>query len=219
MKHYNLSCTTYSLNELSEMAQRNAYSKWRGHSEYLHAGEVKDTLNKFCRLFDVECTRWEFDVYSHWFRFKVLNDTLCEDNMSGIRLAKYIWNNYAQYILTGKYFSLWSKTEISENNSRLGKLKSRRSKVLLSMDECPLTGVCFDCDVLTGIIKCLTYKKLYNSYEEVIEECLESLFDSAESDCEYQMSEEFFRSEAEANDYEYDKDGNVFSIPSCVHIA
>lgn len=219
MKQYNLSCTAYSLDELSEKAQARAFSKWLAHTEYFNTGEIEATLNEFCRLFDVKCNYWEFDAYSHSFRFKILNDAFDDENMNGIRLAKYIWNNYAKYIMQGKYFSLWSKTEKSENNPLMGKLKSRRSKVLLSMDDCPLTGVCFDCDVLSGVVKCLTYKKLYDSYEEIIDECLESLFKTAEQDCEYQISEEYFREEAAANDYEYDENGNVFSIPPCAYIA
>lgn len=161
----------------------------------------------------------DLDAYSYSFRFEIQNDAFEDENMNGIRLAKYIWNNYAKYIMQGKYFSLWSKTEKSEKNPQMGKLKSRRSKVLFSMDNCPLTGVCFDCDVLGGIIKCLTYKTLYDSYEAVIEECLEAFFKTAELECKYQISEEYFKEESAANDYEYDEDGNVFSIPPCAHIA
>lgn len=213
-KLYRGECRSYSIDELAEDAKQYAYHKWYQTAEYHGTDEIKATLNEFCRLFDVRCYSWEFDAYSHHFRFGILNDTLtCFENISGIRLATYIWNNYAQYITKGKYFSLWSKTERSEHNPAIRKLKSRHSRVMLSMEDCPLTGGCYDCNVLEPVIKCLSYQKLYNSYTELIEDCLDGLFLAAQKECEYVYSMEYFIDEARNNEYEYCSNGSAFRLP------
>lgn len=214
-KLYKGECKSYFLKELSEQAKQKAYEQWYSKITYYNGGnEVKETLERFCDYFDVDCYSWDFNSYDYNYKFRIENDILIDnENISGIRLAKYVWNNYAKYITKGKYFSLWSKTERSMNNPSMDKLKSRYSKVMTSMEDCPLTGVCFDCDALDPIIKCLAYQTLYNSYENLINECLDSLFKAARDDCEYAYSMERFEEDAINNEWEYNEDGSNFILP------
>lgn len=220
-KLYKGQCKSVHLEELSERAKQKAYEQWVSNVAYYNWGdEVKETLENFCNYFDVNCYSWDFSSYDYNYKFRIENDTLVDyENISGIRLATYIWNNFAKYISKGQYFSLWSKTEKSEMNPNMGKLKSRYSKVMTSMTECPLTGVCFDCDVLDPIIKCLTYQTLYDSYEDLVDECLDSLLKAAKADCEYSYSMECFEEDAANNEWEYNEDGSDFILPPNFHVA
>jgi len=215
MKSYRGTFKSYSIDELSEEAKEHAYNKWRNDDYYIWGDEVKATLNEFCRIFDIKMIDWSYDSCNYNYRFRVENDTLDnnESNLHGIRLATYIWNNYAKYIAKGKYYSLWSKTEKSERNPNMGKLKNRHSKVMSEMDNCPLTGVCYDCDILEPIIDCLTYKRMFDSYEDLIEQCLKDFFSACREECEWCESMEYFIDEAQANNYEYDVDGRAFYLP------
>ena len=215
MKHYKGECTSYSINELSEKAKERAYSKWECDDYYIWGKEVEATLDEFCKVFDIKMHDWSYDSCSSDYAFRIENDVLddTEADIKGIRLAVYIWNNYAKYITKGKYYSLWCKREKSEHNPNVGKLKTRYSKVMTQMDNCPLTGWCFDYEILDSIIKCLTYKKMYDSYKELVDECLSNFFDACVKDCQYCESMEYFIDMAEANDYEYDEYGNEFYLP------
>ena len=213
MKIYKGEFKSYQINELSEKAKRTAYEKWLPDSDLWQADELRATLDEFCKLFDVRCCNWEYDAYNYHYRFEV-NIEDGQDELSDIRLAKFVWNNYAPYISKGKYYSLWSKTEVSDRNPNCGKLKKRYSKVMSEMTNCPLTGVCYDYDILEPIIDCLTYKKMYASYSDLIEDCLDRFFSMAKKECEYAESFEYFIDDAEANSWEYDENGNAFRLPT-----
>ena len=120
--------------------------------------------------------------------------------------------NYAKYITKGRYYSLWSRIDKADNPYGK-KLKQRYSKVLTSLNDCPLTGVCYDVDILEPIIKCMTYQELYNSYEELVDACLDNLFKAARNSYEYEQSMEYFEEESLVNEYEYFEDGKAFYLP------
>ena len=213
---YDMEFKSYTIDELSDKAKEHAYSKWNNDDHYVWSREAEATLNEFCRIFDIKMDRWEYNSCNYSYRFTVQNDTLDDEdnNVTGLRLATYIWNNYAKYITKGKYYSLWSKTEKSEKNPSVGKLKFRYSKVMTEIDNCPLTGYCFDMNILDSIIDCLEYKKIYNNYRELIKECLDKFFNACVKDCEYCESMEYFVEEAQANEHEYDENGRAFYIPT-----
>lgn len=207
MKIYKGEFKSYQINELSEKAKQTAYEKWLQESYFWQADELRATLDEFCRLFDVRCYNWEYDTYNYHYRFEV-NIEDKQNELSDIRLAKFVWNNYAPYILKGKYYSKGKYVD--------GKYtyKHRYSSVMKTMDSCPLTGVCYDYVILEPIIDCLTYKKMYASYSDLIEECLDKFFNMAKKECEYAESFEYFIDIAEANSWEYDENGNAFRLPT-----
>ncbi len=63
----------------------------------------------------------------------------------------------------------------------------------LSVDDCPLTGVCWDTDVISGLRAGDT----------------ERILQSLHSDTEYQYSDEALEERCEANEYEFLEDGSV----------
>ena len=64
----------------------------------------------------------------------------------------------------------------------------------LSADDCPLTGVCWDADLIVGLREGNPSKVL----------------DAIHTDTEYQYSTEALIEMCEANEYEFNEDGSVF---------
>lgn len=209
MKTYNGILKAYSIDELSESARQKAYKNWYANRDDSYNSEKEATLKEFCEIFDITVTSYSYDEYRYNFDFEIDVDIF--KNINGIRLAKYIWNNYASYIEKGKYYSLSSKT--AKNKYNRAEIKNRHSKVFLIMNDCPLTGVCFDCDILDSIIDCLHYKKLYKDYQELICECLNKFFKACVQDTEYCNSMEYFIEENQNMEYEFDINGNNFYLP------
>lgn len=202
MKTYSL--VAYQLDELDENAKTNAYENWVEHADFPWFYEAKDTLDKFCKYFDVKVCTLDFERGNYDFYLTSSGDM---QELSDIRLAKYLWNNYARYIVQGKYYSLWSKTEKADNVYGK-KLKTRRSK-LLELDSCSLTGYYLDDAILEPIIKCLTYKELFESYDLLISDCLDNFFEAVKKDIKYNQSFECFEEYASINELEFDEDGNL----------
>lgn len=188
----------------------NAYNLWvkDPDSWCFYGDDNENTLKEFCKIFDVKMGSWFYDNYRYDFSFEVTVDDE-QNELSGIRLAKFVWNNYAGYISKGRYYS--TRGFLDENKKY--HYQHRYSKTMFSFDDCPLIGYCIDCSILQPIISCLNYKKSYESYKELIEDCLESFFTDCVADAEFYQSYENFMDMSCANDYEYNEDGTAFYLP------
>ncbi|MDL2248780.1 hypothetical protein LJB89_03700 [Tyzzerella sp. OttesenSCG-928-J15] len=210
MKKYNGTVDSYFLNELPQEAKDKSYKMYlESYDFFAQESAYVNTLDKFCYYFDVSCYDWTVDAYHHSFRCRVKNENV--EGLLGIRLATFVWNNYSQYIQTGKYYSIMSKS-LDSSESTAKKFKSRYSKVIKSMQGCPLTGVCYDYDILEPIYDCLTYKRFFRSYDELIKECLDRFFKAFSSEYAWELSMEGF--EEICRGLEYDIDGNMFNLPA-----
>ena len=197
----------YTFDELSEKAQRKAWEKSSFDFSEDYAAEFRETLAAFEKFFDIKVTH--YDVGSMMFKpsFDYVTAGDATDAPSGdpIRLAKFVWNNYADYILKGKYYSTGGKWIDGEYH-----YKKRYSKASFSFFACPLTGVCWDCDILQPVIDCLRYKRFYNSYDELIHACLSAFFAAWDSVIEYSCSFEYFADAADANEWYFTENGDFY---------
>src|SRR5690554_5862974 len=93
----------YQFAELSEEAKQQAIDDKRNSINHdFIMEEARETLNKFCNIFSIQ---WDSIDYLNpgYNSFKInIDDTIKE--LSGLRLAKYIWNNYKHDIFKGKYY-------------------------------------------------------------------------------------------------------------------
>lgn len=83
----------YNLHELTREAQAKAHSHWAEHFDYSWADENEKTLQAFEQIFNIKVDRWSYDDYSYWYRF-TSHYSEEEDNLKGVRLLKYLVNNY-----------------------------------------------------------------------------------------------------------------------------
>lgn len=200
----------YQFSELSDEAKEKAINNFRNNENdfYFITDDAGKSFEKFADIFSI--SNWDIDYCEPYRNNYRLN---FDDNvkaLSGQRLANYIWNNYRNDIFKGNYYSLWSKTEVSFKYYKEGHpvLKTRHSKIQLS-NSCVLTGVCYDNDVLNPIYDFLDKPKDNIDFETLISDCIYSLCHSVNSEIEYQYTDEAIIETIEANEYDFDEDGNL----------
>lgn len=199
----------YKFEELSEDAQQKAINK---HREVMDNDFIYDDTHKVVEAFnDVFETKegrnsW-LDVYTDHMEENILE-------LKGLRLQKYLWNNYKNQLFKGKYYSLWSKKDISYKYHKNGYpvLKSRYSKVL-KQNSCVLTGMCYDDDMLQPIYDFLEKRNFSNctiTFYHLINDCFDELRKTVENEIDYRNTDDAIIEEIKANEYEFTIDGNRF---------
>ena len=197
----------YTFNELSENAQRKAWEKSSFDFSDDHGQEFRETLSAFERIFDIKVYHYEIGsfLYKPTFEFTTAGPGADAPTGDPIRLARYIWNNYADYILRGKFYS----TRGEYINGKYT-YKARYSNVLKSLHNCPLSGVCYDYDILQPVIDCLHYKRFFDTYDELMHACLSAFFSVWDAEIEYSNSFEYFSEVAEINEWYFTENGEFY---------
>lgn len=202
----------YEYDELSLEAQERAFSEWyetQCEHEFYFSSEYKNSLEKFCDIFNVEMRRVEVDDAYYNFDFDINSEfewvhSLDDEHMRDERLSKFLYNHFYKKITKGKFYSTpgYYKDGKFHYSYRHSKIHPTRELVL--------TGMYTDYPIMEEIYLAIDQKKNYSSYEELILNCLESFFSSWKSDMEYSLSEDFFKEECYANGWEFDKNGNLW---------
>ena len=147
----------------------------------------------------MECYRTDF------------NNTLEEfdlEDLNGKLLFRYISREIMPYLIRGRLYSSGGKY----NKNGKYTYKSRRSKIMMeSFDVCPLTGMCYDCDVLEPLFDYYRYwaRPEYRdlTFRDVMERCYNSLFNTFHQEYEYWASDEAVREYLSEQDDLYYEDG------------
>lgn len=184
----------YALNELSEKAQNRAYCNWQQYHEYHNGADNRQTLKAFCALFDVYCNNHSYDTMTYNYSFFTRHTGKVE-NLSGVRLATYLYNHYFERLFVHKKF-------YTKNYK-----KSRESKVFYS-NECVLTGYCADVDILQPVYGFLEKPEECINFYDLIDICLNNFFAFCQCDYEAYMNEESF--EEDVSETLYFENGDVY---------
>lgn len=193
----------YKFSELSEKAQRRAWECEPDFSDS-YSSDYRATLAAFEKIFDISVYHWSVDDYRYSFDYVTAGRATEAPEGDALRLARFIWNNYAEYLMKGRYYSTQGQYIDGKYH-----YKHRYSKATFIMDNCPLTGFCADMDILQPVIDCLHYKAFFDSYEELIDNCLDSFFRAWRNEIEYCNSFEYFAEMCEINDYEFYETGEM----------
>ncbi len=228
----------YDYDELSPEAKKVALEEWQsGDVEHFWGGEVCDTLEKLEEELGIEVSRWSYSPYEHdsgIIRFIRYNDDQLA--LAGRRAQAFLWNNFAHLIMQPR-MKWYSKSQDGRVDLS-GCLRFdgdwtntyRKSKVFFGRTydgTCPLTGVSFDNDALDplgyfcfGVEWDEKAKKRVpipqpgrakwaaTTVEDVIRDCVDSLFRAARDDWADQFTEEFFAEHASANGFTFDESGH-----------
>ena len=93
----------FTINELSDKAKEKAHENYLNEDrEYVWENENRDSLDAFEDVFPIKVTNWSYDSYSGYISLRMETDYEEIDEMSGHRLATYIYNNDWQSITKGK---------------------------------------------------------------------------------------------------------------------
>lgn len=194
----------YTVKELDADAKEHAYEEWWKNDFYGWYGENTATLEKFCEVFPVKVTNYEYGPYGpNFVSFHMTTDQDEVENLSGQRLATYIWNNYGYALFKGKYYS----KPMMRNEDGTWKHKHRYSKIILETS-CVLTGYWIDMEILAEVYDFLK-KPDSRTFRELMDDCFHGWTKAASADIEASRSMEAFEEDAEANGWEFEEDGTI----------
>lgn len=205
----------YQFHELSDAAKQVALDAWGrdGFEADLCIQEAHESFKLFAEIFSIKWTQMDYEEsYRSEYRFR-LEDEILE--LSGQRLATYIWNNYKHDIFNGKYYGRLtdthadgSKIEKSEKHP-IGQRHLKRHSNCQMENCCVLTGVCYDDDLLDPMYKFLE-KPSEMDFRDLLEDCIHSLQRSVQSEIEARNTDEAIAETIEANEYEFYENGERY---------
>jgi hypothetical protein len=200
-----LTIKVYKFSELSEEIQLNIWQK-SSFSDDFWVYEFRASLRAFADLFSLTaCGRTIFDYQTNFFTNI--------DDISGLRLYKYLVNNYWNDLFKPKFIKsiprkIYGRQFKLEHKNYSGKDVTFIYSKINRDSDCPLTGVCYDYNVLSPIYAFL--KKPYEiTFKDLINECLESARIDFEKEDQYYSSFEYFKENQEINGYEYIQDDEL----------
>lgn len=185
----------YKYEELSEDAKESAREWYVNGLEYFWKDDNSNVLEAFTDIFDfIKIGEWEYG-YRNFINFSLdLDDTILE--LSGNRLAKWLYNNYYDQIIKGKYYHK-NKT-------------SRHSKVIMQQD-CNLTGYYIDMDTLDPMFTFLDNQWHTWGIEDIIRKCLNNWIRACQQDYEAQFETECVEKTISCNEYEFTEAGKFIA--------
>ena len=131
----------YKVDELSFTAKENAYNRWLAGYEYPWQSENMATLKAFEGIFS--------------------NYSEEEEELCGVRLLKFIVNNYWHSLFKPKTY--WYGKDFN---------KQRRSRISVTED-CVLTGYCADMDILKPIYDFLKAPDKHTNLHDLMDPLLQ----------------------------------------------
>ena len=187
-----ISVNIYSFNELSKEAKQVAISNYRDSNldtSFIY-NEAYATVKEFNKLFNTKegCDSWLDIRHGH------IDDSILK--LKGLRLRKYILNNFYDSLFKNKYIKQVNKNPVY---SKINKDNC-----------CVLTGVCYDQDILDPIYNFLKLKDFDNTtFEDLLEDCMKSLGKSIRSEEEAMNEDDYIIDEINSNDYEFYENGKL----------
>lgn len=207
-------CKLYKFDELSEESQKVVMNRERDSIQQnaidAWEAEHRETLKEFSDIFEIDVRNWEVSSCSHDFSFRFRHDVYERDadDVSGKLLLRFLNSIYYE-VRSRKYFSCGQRWENGKFH-----FSSRKSKILWEEMNCPLTGVCCDCDILKPIYDWHKKPDWGKSLSDLVYDCLENFFSSWQDECYSCGSDEYVSQELmESSVYEnvlYFEDGTEF---------
>lgn len=200
----------YKFSELSERAKQKAINNHLNNIDGSHIyDEIKQSVDKLCDLFNLK-TGNQYDDLRH----SHIDDDIL--NLSGVRLYKYLVNNYWNELFKPKYLKcidreIKAKQFICKvNTNHKGNKYTMLYSKYLKSSSCVLTGMCFDDDILKPVYDFINLPDKNTTFEDLInsiENAISKVFRDTE---EWISSSEYLIEEIEANEYDFTEDGNIF---------
>lgn len=197
----------FKYDELATAAQDTAIKNALNNDLISYAWHDENTksLEAFADMFNIKIKNWTQDSYNSSVKYDINNYSSILE-LSGLRLHKYLMNNYHTLLFKGKYYS--------KSKYINGKFinKTRYSKIILD-NCCILTGFGIDDDILKPIYEFLEnpFDKKFNkiTYELLILRCIDHWIDAVENDIQACSTSEYIAEHLQVNEYYFDESGNI----------
>jgi hypothetical protein len=206
MKTITLNVCKFS--ELSDSAKQRAIEDFRSVEAQADpfGRERCDTLQAFQKLLGLTVDFDQYGNYSIKYNSSWTEERL---NLKGFRAVSFFWNNIGGDVFRGKYYSKY----VPKNGNDYYNIHRRSKQFMVS--DWPLTGVCYDGDILGPIIDFMTLKfprKWIFSFtvEDIINKCVHAFIKACESEDEQHLSDKSIIELIEDNDWEFLEDGRIY---------
>ena len=203
----------YSFEGLSKESKENAIKEIINKgidTDYIY-DDAHNTVKAFNELFNVK------EGLNSWLDYNLNNIEEDIINLKGLRLQKYIYNNFSFKLFKGKYFGSL-KTNKVVYHARIKSKKLSNGNVfnpyysgIIKENCCVLTGVCYDDDMLKPIYDFLNLRVFDNTnFADLINECFYSLKNSIEKEIDYLHTNESIIDTIIDNNYEFLSNGKQY---------
>lgn len=214
----------FEFNELSEEVRKSLIEKERwdlgGREMEFNSSDRRNTLTEFEKTFGVKL-RYEVDYCGSWCNLKFDDDAIFSgykddgeyfeilaEEVSGKLLLRYLNSKFLDLHYPKKF---WGKWKFDESGTSI--TKKRCSRIFWE-DCCPLTGVCYDEDILAPIRDFLKKPDMSLTLKDLLEKCTDEFIHYWRKEWEYCCDNEAFLAErfedVHAGDFFYE-DGTKFN--------
>ena len=215
----------YKFQELPEAGKEQAIQKWRERTEeYFWQDENRESLEAFEKVFPITISTWSYNGQGSGVSFSIHSSEI--EELKGIRLATYLWNNYRDEIYSKKYLKSWVTAQPVKhrkvksvlcsvkagwhNPDLIGSYYNTYYSSELETYNCPLTGYCMDNELLDPMWKFLDKPDKHTDFDDLLRSCFDSWITACEKDIEWQNSDEYISEHLIANEYEFTADGRLY---------
>lgn len=213
---------TYKFTELDTDIQDKIVQKYRESENFDYlVSEANDTFETFADIFNIKWRQIDYEEpYRNDYAINLEDHII---NLSGLRLRTYIINNYYSYLFTKKYLKsggvvdkplqyhkMRQQKQITYKCANKGKYSISYYSNIQRTNDCTLTGVCYDYDILQPIYDFLNNPKKNIDFETLLDDCIHSLCHSVSSEIEYNLQDEQIKERIIENDYDYTETGEMF---------
>ena len=208
----------YQFGELSEEAQETAIEKFQDNmQEYFWAEDGISSLKEFCKRFDIELKDYSLDCGGSGnghIQFNADTYSMIADEMAGMKVYKYILNNYHHILFKPQFRGTIKNDTIKHKRIKHTKLTNYNVfnayySGIFRDNCCVLTGYCMDDDILRPIYVFIKKPNQTTTLQDLFEACFDSFISAWNRDVEYQYSEDAIKETIEANEYEFTDDGKM----------
>jgi hypothetical protein len=215
-----ISINLYSFNELSEEAKQKAVKNAPVFTDFIY-DEAYETVKKACKLFGIS------EGLNSWLDFS--SNGIDENilNLRGLRLRKWILNNFWDTLYKRKFYDSIGDNKIIKHpcikvykfdinkGARVSSSNFYYSRIQKTNDSV-LTGVSYDNDFLNPIYEFIEWKlrpdyNTYQDWESLLNDCFESLRLSIENEVQYRNSFEAIAEDLQANEYQFTEEGEIYN--------
>lgn len=210
----------YNFSELSKEAQEKAIENYRNNNltfDFIYS-DAESTVKAFCAAFGVKSGSRSWLVCD---ASNIDEDVL---QLTGLRLRKYILNNFGDTLYKRKYLKIGSNSKTLKPFHRMRKqteIKSGSNKGLFYSayysnickvaKNCNLTGMCYDDDMMQPIYDFLELRTFGSTnFEDLLNECFDEMRSTLQKEEDYMYSDEYISEEIAANEWEFTEQGKIF---------
>ena len=199
----------YQFNELTETAKQKAIQWYRNGNDDadFFTGEIVASIKAVAELFNLKFGREYSDI-----RTSHIDDNILQ--LKGVRLYKWLVNNYSSQWTDANYIS--KHKDGSFKNSyfeyKYDCIKYRKSRIsgTNNLENCPLTGVCYDMDIMQPVIDFIKKPDLSTTFEDLTQSIESAISKTFKNNEDWINSDEYITEQIQSNEYEFTADGNRF---------